>query len=426
MSDSVIRVENISKRYRIGIVKKAETLAEQLKNAAIYPIKNFRKITQLSKFSDRNDPSVFWALKDINFEVQRGEVLGVIGHNGAGKSTLLKILSRITEPTTGQVTFKGRVSALLEVGTGFHPELTGRDNVYLNGTILGMRKREIDAKFDEIIAFSGIEKHIDTPVKFYSSGMTVRLAFSVAAHLEPEILVIDEILAVGDTEFQLKCLGKMEEMAGGGRTVLFVSHNKEAVMKLCSRCILLKSGVIQMSGNTNEVITKYLDHKTSFVNSAVYLNRFSDSKKILLKSVRVLNAHYQNCDTYYIGEAINIEIVYENYDEKHKIFCSIRIIDEQGNHLFVSCENMSEDWSRIAKNQGLRSIICSLMDPLLNVGFYKIWIAIGSFDPDFLYVNIKDLVSFQVIEKTDHKNGFRGKWPGLVRPRLSWQYTNIK
>ncbi|MEM6735241.1 MAG: ABC transporter ATP-binding protein [Bacteroidota bacterium] len=428
MLDSVIKVENLSKRYRIGMVKKAETLAEQLKNAAVYPIKNFRKITQLSKFSDRNDPSVFWALKDINFEVQRGEVLGVIGHNGAGKSTLLKILSRITEPTTGQITFKGRVSALLEVGTGFHPELTGRDNVYLNGTILGMRKREIDAKFDEIIAFSGIEKHIDTPVKFYSSGMTVRLAFSVAAHLEPDILVIDEVLAVGDAEFQLKCLGKMEDMAGGGRTVLFVSHSMEAVMKLCNKCILLKNGVIQMSGSTNEVVTSYLDHNTSFVNGAVYLNRFSNNKKIFLKSVRILNAQYQNCDTYCIGEVINIEVIYENYDKKHEIFCTLHVVDQQGNDLFVSFEYLSKDWSRIAKNQGLRSIICSLEDPLLNVGFYQVWITIGSFNPDLLHMNIKDLVSFQVIEKMDsaNKNGFRGKWPGLVRPRLSWQHTNTK
>ena len=199
---TVIKVENVSKRYRIGVQEKSDTFAGQLKNAITYPVRNFKRITQLKKFDNENDPSVFWALKDINFEVKQGEVLGIIGRNGAGKSTLLKVLSRITEPTTGSIKIKGRVSSLLEVGTGFHPELTGRDNVYMNGTILGMTKKEIDKKFDEIVAFSGVEQHIDTPVKFYSSGMKVRLGFSVAAHLEPEILIIDEVLAVGDFEFQ--------------------------------------------------------------------------------------------------------------------------------------------------------------------------------------------------------------------------------
>ena len=210
------------------------------------------------------NPNAFWALNDINFEIKRGEAVGIIGRNGAGKSTLLKILSRITEPTKGRFEIFGRVSSLLEVGTGFHPELTGRENVYLNGTILGMKRREVKAKFDEIVAFSGVEKFIDTPVKHYSSGMQVRLAFAVAAHLEPEILIIDEVLAVGDAEFQKKCLGKMEDVTGEGRTVLFVSHDMNAIQRLCTHGILLKAGGVEQDGFSTEVVDYYLGNLESY------------------------------------------------------------------------------------------------------------------------------------------------------------------
>ncbi len=258
MPTPVIQVENLSKRYRIGLKeKRKDTLLGQIGSALRAPIDNFRQLRSLSKFKE-DDESVFWALRDINFEVQQGEVLGIIGHNGAGKSTLLKILSRITEPTTGEVRLRGRVSALLEVGTGFHPELTGRENIYMNGTILGMTRREIDRKLDEIVDFSGVEKYIDTPVKFYSSGMKVRLGFAVAAHLEPEILVIDEVLAVGDLEFQKKCLTKMENVSESGRTILFVSHNMAAVKSLCKRAVVLQNGVIIYTGTTPDAINQYL------------------------------------------------------------------------------------------------------------------------------------------------------------------------
>lgn len=257
MSDVVIKVENIGKRYRIGSNDvRHETFSAHLLAMLKYPITNFQKLRNLSKFSGEDSDDVFWALKDISFEIKQGEMVGIIGTNGAGKSTLLKILSRITEPTTGKVTIQGRVSSLLEVGTGFHQDLSGRENVYMNGTILGMSKAEIDSKFDEIIAFSGVEKFIDTPVKRYSSGMKVRLAFSVAAHLEPEILIIDEVLAVGDSAFQAKCIDKMTEVARGGRTVLFVSHNLSTIKTLCDRGILLKSGRMEM----DQVIDKVVEH----------------------------------------------------------------------------------------------------------------------------------------------------------------------
>ncbi|WP_194778589.1 ABC transporter ATP-binding protein [Pararhodonellum marinum] len=259
MSEIIIKVENLSKRYRIGLQeKKADTFAQQMVNVLRYPIDNFRKIQNLGKFQDQ-DEGVHWALKEVSFELRQGEVLGIIGKNGAGKSTLLKILSKITEPTSGRIEMYGRVAALLEVGTGFHPELTGRENIYMNGTILGMTKKEIDRKLDEIIDFSGVDKYVDTPVKFYSSGMRVRLGFSVAAHLEPEILIIDEVLAVGDFEFQQKCLGKMEDVSkNDGRTVLFVSHNMDAVRNLCGRSILLKDGKVQVIDETSETLKYYL------------------------------------------------------------------------------------------------------------------------------------------------------------------------
>lgn len=261
MSELAIVADHLSKCYRLGAAQEqSDTLAGQILSFWKAPFQNFRRLRKLTHFEDKDESEdVLWALKDVSFEIKRGEVVGFIGRNGAGKSTLLKVLSRITEPTLGQVDIYGRVSSLLEVGTGFHPELTGRENIYLNGTILGMRKVEIDRKFDEIVAFSGVEKFIDTPVKRYSSGMSVRLAFAVAAHLDPEILVIDEVLAVGDAQFQQKSIGKMQEVAQGeGRTVLFVSHNMAAVENLCDKVIMMDKGQIVFQGDTRSGIREYL------------------------------------------------------------------------------------------------------------------------------------------------------------------------
>ena len=258
MSDVVISVQDVSKRFRIGA---REATHDSLMQSILYslkaPFRSYSNLKKLTRFGQENE-TVFWALKDINFEVRQGEVLGIIGHNGAGKSTLLKILSRITEPTTGEIRIHGRVSSLLEVGTGFHPELTGRDNVFMNGTILGMTKKEINRQFEEIVEFSGIEQYIDTPVKFYSSGMKVRLGFAVAAHLEPEILIVDEVLSVGDIGFQRKCIGKMNEVAGSGRTVLFVSHNMAAVENLCTSGLLLDHGQTNFLGPVKDSVRQYI------------------------------------------------------------------------------------------------------------------------------------------------------------------------
>jgi lipopolysaccharide transport system ATP-binding protein len=260
MSDTAIQVEHIDKIYSIGVEsEKADTLLGSIANTLAAPLRNFRNLKNLSRFGDGNRKDIVYALKDISFDVPKGEAVAIIGHNGAGKSTLLKIISRITDPSGGRIKIFGRVSSLLEVGTGFHPDLTGRENVYLNGTILGMRKNEIDRKFEEIVDFAGVEKFIDTPVKRYSSGMRVRLAFSVAAHLEAEMLLIDEVLAVGDASFQKKCLGKMNEVTSKGRTVLFVSHNMGAVKELCSRGIVLDHGQMTFDGNINDSIIYYLE-----------------------------------------------------------------------------------------------------------------------------------------------------------------------
>jgi lipopolysaccharide transport system ATP-binding protein len=270
--DVVIRANDLGKAYMIGHGERSAERYLALREVLTHTIRNIRSVKPArANYGDGKRVSVeeFWALKDVNFEIKRGEVVGIVGRNGAGKSTLLKILSRITEPTQGRVEIKGRLSSLLEVGTGFHPELSGRENIFLNGAILGMRRAEIREKFDEIVAFAEVERFLDTPVKRYSSGMYVRLAFAVAAHLEPEILVVDEVLAVGDVEFRKKCLGKMQDVAGHGRTVLFVSHDMSAMRALCNTCILLRNGQLEAKGNIEAVISKYIRYNPA-ANSKIY------------------------------------------------------------------------------------------------------------------------------------------------------------
>ncbi len=315
MGNIVIKAENISKQYRLGTIG-TKTLANDFKRW-LYSIQGkedpFLKIGEANDRSQKGSSDYVWALKDINFEIEQGEVIGIIGKNGAGKSTLLKILSRVTAPTTGQITVNGRMASLLEVGTGFHPELTGRENVFLNGAIMGMTKTEIKKKFDEIIDFSGVERYIDTPVKRYSSGMYVRLAFAVAAHLEPEILIVDEVLAVGDAEFQKKCLGKMKDVSGQGRTVLFVSHNMGAIQSLCSRSIYLKHGIIQQSGDTDKIINFYLSNELK--NEEELELKLNPDLPASISKVLLLNSNNQKTSSYLSGESLKFQFDIENLME---------------------------------------------------------------------------------------------------------------
>ncbi|MCB0019404.1 MAG: ABC transporter ATP-binding protein [Anaerolineales bacterium] len=312
MSQIAIQVEGLSKRYRIGVQESShETFAAAATSWLKSPLINFRRLRSLSRFDEIEAVDILWALRNISFSVRQGEVIGVIGNNGAGKSTLLKILSRITPPSEGRIILNGRVASLLEVGTGFHPELTGRENVYLNGTILGMRKTEIDRKFDEIIAFSGVEKFIDTPVKRYSSGMRVRLAFSVAAHLEPEILLVDEVLAVGDAAFQKQCLGKMQDVAQTGRTVVFVSHDMVAIQQLCQRVHLLENGRITNTGDPFSIVSDYL--KTTALTHSVISTETprKGTGRSLIKTVRVTNMSGEAVNAIPMGASLNVEICFE-------------------------------------------------------------------------------------------------------------------
>jgi len=312
MSDTIIRVENLSKRYRIGGSQghfKYGSLRDSLANTAKAPFRRLRS----SSDSENKNPGYIWALEDVSFEVKQGDVLGIIGRNGAGKTTLLKILSRITKPTEGFVRLRGRVGSLLEVGTGFHPELTGRENIYLNGAVLGMKRVEIDRKFDEIVDFAEIEQFLDTPVKHYSSGMYMRLAFAVAAHLEPEILLVDEVLAVGDSKFQKKCLGKMEQVAGEGRTILFVSHQMAAIQNLCTLCMLIEKGVNCEFGNTETVISIYQKDATAMTKT--YLKERKDRRgngNIHFLSFRLLNDQGDIINAVRSGEKTAFELHFEN------------------------------------------------------------------------------------------------------------------
>ena len=320
MSKPIIEVENICKLYQIGANKEPYlSLRDEAVKTARRFSSGFAGIFSKNKEETVTNEQDFWALKDVSFNVQEGEAVGIIGRNGAGKSTLLKILSQITPPTKGKITMRGRVASLLEVGTGFHPELTGRENIYLNGTILGMSRNEVAQKFDEIVAFAEVDKFLDTPVKRYSSGMYVRLAFAVAAHLEPEILVVDEVLAVGDAEFQKKCLGKMGEVAKGGRTVLFVSHNMGAVSALCNTCIMFNTGKLTYQGNTKNAIEIYLHARTTIITTIPLSQRKDRQGTGLLKfeDVWLENSHGERATSFCSGDTVTIAAMYDSRQQKN-------------------------------------------------------------------------------------------------------------
>ena len=327
MSQAIIEVENISKRYQIGANKeKYLSIRDEMVKSVRRVVSGVAGMFSQNQQEASDNEQDFWALKDVSFNVQEGEAVGIIGRNGAGKSTLLKILSQITPPTTGKITCRGRIASLLEVGTGFHPELTGRENIYLNGTILGMSRNEVARKFDEIVAFSEVEKFLDTPVKRYSSGMYVRLAFAVAAHLEPEILIVDEVLAVGDAQFQKKCLGKMGEVAKGGRTVLFVSHNMAAVKVLCGKGIVLQEGKMVFSGEIEKCVDKYLGQRLTGGSIKSHITRLHKSIKI--DSILVNNSEADVVDLSPGAESLSVEII-GSLLEQMVVELELRIADSQ-------------------------------------------------------------------------------------------------
>jgi lipopolysaccharide transport system ATP-binding protein len=351
---AVIRVENLCKEYRLGEVGSG-TISRDI-NAWLAKLKGKEnpnlKIDEIKK--ELTSSTHHQALSDISFDVNEGEVLGIIGKNGAGKSTLLKILSRVTTPTSGSFKVKGRIASLLEVGTGFHADLTGRENIYLNGAILGMKKWEIKSKFDEIVAFSGVEKFIDTPVKRYSSGMYVRLAFAVAAHLEPEILIVDEVLAVGDAEFQEKCIGKMKDVSSNGRTVLFVSHNLGVINQLCSRAILLKNGRIVANDNPNNVIEQYINLERSDITNAY----FADSEKVKGKEmffteIRTINSSKEETDRFGTNESIFFKMQIEIRKNVPNVYIGIGLLDKHKNRVFTIAKPVSKVISEPIGNKEL-------------------------------------------------------------------------
>jgi lipopolysaccharide transport system ATP-binding protein len=341
MSDIAIKIENLSKQYRLGNVGTG-TLTHDLKSwwaTARGKEDPNLQIGLENKLAEKGGDYVY-ALKDINLEIKKGDIVGVIGKNGAGKSTLLKILSRVTTPTTGSIDLYGRVASLLEVGTGFHPELTGRENIFLNGAIMGMTKQEIRSKFDEIVDFAGVDKYIDTPVKRYSSGMYVRLAFAVAAFLEPEILIVDEVLAVGDMDFQKKAIGKMQDVSNKeGRTVLFVSHNMGAIARLCNKGLLMKHGQIKEFGQVNNIIQEYLNEKAQI--SSIYNSIEDQTKPVQIISVKMLNSEGQLTETFVVNEDVGIEIIIKNKSLERRIRCNIGVWDLHDNLISVDRINLT-------------------------------------------------------------------------------------
>ena len=421
-NEIAIKVESISKYYRLGVKDQSSgSLAQALFDAIRSPVRNYRKYRSLYDFSDvnSNPADVLLALKDISFEVRRGDRLGIIGHNGAGKSTLLKILSKITPPSAGQARINGRVSSLLEVGTGFHPELSGRENVYLNGTILGMRKVEIDKKFDEIVDFSGVEQFLDTPVKRYSSGMKVRLAFAVAAHLEPEILIVDEVLAVGDAEFQHKCLKRMDTVSRDGRTILFVSHNMGAVTQLCERALWLDRGQLIQDGIANDVVAAYMSagmsrHATwePGANEQPVNTHIRPIKALLIDSVSGKPATLTNFD-----QPLRIEVHYEVTKASRSVGIAYRLTDMSGNIVYTTMDTDNPDWSGRLREAGTY-VSASSMAPFLKPGRYNLTLMTreGSLRMD-TYENVLIFdVSAQgctIFPNRDRK--------GAVLPVLEWQ-----
>lgn len=414
-TENVIEVDGLGKRYKLGVIGGA-TLADDLKVAWAKLRGKPNPLIPLEEIgNEQRTGDYFWALKNIDFTVPKGQILGIIGHNGAGKSTLLKLLSRITLPTEGEVRMKGRSSSLLEVGTGFNPELTGRENIFLNGAILGMTRAEIQGKLEEIIAFSGIKHHIDTPTKRYSSGMKVRLGFAVAAHLEPEILIIDEVLAVGDADFQRKCMGKMKDVASSGRTILFVSHNMLSVKSLCDRVVWIHAGGIREDGDTETVVRNYLKTYSSESNLRTWQGEERPNKLgVYLNRVQVRSKEELLVWT----KPFEIEIEYENTSPELSRF-NIGIHLYSGDDVLVFASSLRErDTEKNEPFQGIQTVSCEIPGELLNAGEYRV--VVNFFLNGKFSFRQENTIGF-VIHEEKRAGSWFNKKKGVIRPSLQWR-----
>lgn len=423
MGDIAIRVEGLSKRYCIGKIERYQTLRDTIVSTLVAPFGKVGRLLGGQKADAAQLDDTIWALKDIFFEISRGEVIGIIGGNGAGKSTLLKILSRITEPTRGFAEIHGRVASLLEVGTGFHPELTGRENIYLNGAILGMKQAEIEKKFDEIVAFSEVEKFIDTAVKHYSSGMYLKLAFAVAAHLEPEILLVDEVLAVGDVRFQKKCLGRMGAVAKQGRTVIFVSHNMGAITQLCERVLLLEAGGLKRIGPSTEVVADYLgsslgtEVKSAWSNPSLEVNH----SKVRFRSARLLSVDGQPLSLVTFNESIVIEVVYDVTASLSNLSIAFHVFDSMNNCVFESMDTDLPEWRECVRDPGRYLATAKIPSHFLRPGRYSL-----SFFALIQSVKVferqEGILRFDVSEL---EYGLTRQRMGIVSPVLEWKVVQV-
>jgi lipopolysaccharide transport system ATP-binding protein len=418
VGDVVVTAEGLGKRYRI--THQRETygrLTETLFSAFRAPLNRVRgRPAETAEW--------IWALRDVSFELERGDVVGVIGRNGAGKTTLLKILSRITEPTTGRAALRGRVGSLLEVGTGFHQELTGRENIYLSAAVLGMQRRDVSRRFDEIVDFAGVEQFLDTPVKRYSSGMQVRLGFAVAAHLEPDILFVDEVLAVGDAEFQKKCLGRIEDIGASGRTVIFVSHSMPAMLRLCRRALLLDQGRVVTVGPTHEVVRAYLESDMGRSSERRWASMGPGDEVARIKSIRVIPTTGHAADEVDIRSPIDIEVEY--WSEAPGVlrpFVNLHFFNDEGICLFITGDSTNRAWSRTPRvRQTVRSTV-RIPGNFLAEGRVIVTAAVSSINPTVVHAIERDAIAFQVVDRSTG-DGVRAEWaedwPGVVRPMLEW------
>jgi lipopolysaccharide transport system ATP-binding protein len=416
MNKIVIKAENISKQYRLGLVGTG-TIKDDMKRWW-YKLRGaddpFLKIGEANDRTSKGESDYVWSLRDINFEINQGDSVGIIGRNGAGKSTLLKILSQVTQPTTGKIYTKGRIASLLEVGTGFHPELTGRENIFLNGAILGMRKQEIARKLDEIIAFSGVERYIDTPVKRYSSGMYVRLAFAVAAHLESEILIVDEVLAVGDADFQKKCLGKMNDVSKGeGRTVLFVSHNMAAVKSLCSKGILLENGSVIQQGDVDYCVSRYLSGNSESLNYKNFGSDY-DFESLKLNEISIRPKGLTSDEVLNEYQEIELELKIDIKKNADKLKVTFVLKNESGEALFAFSNH-----GFATLTNGLNELVCVFPKGYLNIGSYFLDIYIIEDSKVTLYTE-SDVFNFIIQEGPRSLGGWMGKEPGFIKPTFNW------